>query len=192
MKTKMTYEKALKLADDFRTVLATGCERIEIAGSLRRAKEEVGDIELVAIPKVEPVTGLFGEAVAQRSILDEIISTHYVLQKGDQKYKQINLGEIVCDLYIATPETWGVIYLIRTGCAEFAKWMVTERQKDGALPSFLKVHEGRIWSKSHPGYALPSPEEEDVFTIYGLQWIPPEERVCGFWGELGKFLKRNK
>ena len=49
---------ALRLVDD----LESGCKRIEIAGSLRRGKPDVKDIEIAAIPRVtiEPVKDMFG------------------------------------------------------------------------------------------------------------------------------------
>ena len=47
----MQLEKAEKIARKYVDLLAPFCERIEIAGSTRRKKPEVGDIEIVCIPK---------------------------------------------------------------------------------------------------------------------------------------------
>ncbi len=47
----MQLDKALEIAEKTKELLAPYCERIEIAGSIRRKKPEVKDIELVAIPK---------------------------------------------------------------------------------------------------------------------------------------------
>ncbi len=49
----MKLDKALEIAERTKKLLAPYCERIEIAGSIRRKKPEVKDIELVAIPKLE-------------------------------------------------------------------------------------------------------------------------------------------
>ena len=51
-------------------LLADSCDRIEIAGSVRRQVFEVGDIELLCIPKAGAVD-LFGEPVASESLLDQ-------------------------------------------------------------------------------------------------------------------------
>ena len=65
---------AAKAATRLRAELEPFCERIEIAGSVRRRKATVGDLELVAIPQVERVESvdMFGQvaAVEARSLLD--------------------------------------------------------------------------------------------------------------------------
>ena len=43
----MEYNKALEIAEKTKAQLAPYCERIEIAGSIRRKKPDVGDIEIV-------------------------------------------------------------------------------------------------------------------------------------------------
>jgi len=58
----MDHAQALTIAEQCRKALAPYCERIEIAGSIRRGKPQVKDIELVAMPKMVP-TGLFGDAM---------------------------------------------------------------------------------------------------------------------------------
>ena len=59
----MEYSKAILIAEKVKAELAPHCERIEIAGSLRRKKEFVGDIEIVAIPKDYEI-GLFESGIA--------------------------------------------------------------------------------------------------------------------------------
>src|ERR1044071_2059762 len=60
MKNEIAYEEALRVALGLRTALEDYCERIEIAGSLRRKRPLVSDIELVFIPKMEErADGLF-------------------------------------------------------------------------------------------------------------------------------------
>lgn len=70
--------------------ISGACERIQIAGSIRRRKEEVGDIEIVAIPK-RGGTDLFGEP-SDDSMLDPVLEKccDDILTpiKGGDKYKQ--------------------------------------------------------------------------------------------------------
>ncbi|GAI67541.1 unnamed protein product, partial [marine sediment metagenome] len=47
----MELEQAQEIADDLLKRLYPYCQRIEVAGSVRRQKPEVGDIELLCIPK---------------------------------------------------------------------------------------------------------------------------------------------
>lgn len=57
----MQYEKAKKIADRLVEIFSPHCSIIHIAGSIRREKSEVKDIEIVCRPKTEFVsTDLFG------------------------------------------------------------------------------------------------------------------------------------
>ncbi|GAH73129.1 unnamed protein product, partial [marine sediment metagenome] len=47
----MELEKAKVIAENLKSLLAPVCEKIEVAGSIRRQKPDVGDIELLCIPK---------------------------------------------------------------------------------------------------------------------------------------------
>lgn len=47
----MELEKAKVIAEDLTSLLAPVCEKIKVAGSIRRRKTQVGDIELLVIPK---------------------------------------------------------------------------------------------------------------------------------------------
>jgi DNA polymerase/3'-5' exonuclease PolX len=58
----MNLHTAQPIADRVRDLLAPHCDRIEIAGSIRRQKADVGDIEIVAIPKTVTDGDLFGGA----------------------------------------------------------------------------------------------------------------------------------
>lgn len=59
----MILSEALKIAEAVLKELGPHCERIAIAGSVRRRKPEVKDIEIVAIPKPYE-TGLFESGIA--------------------------------------------------------------------------------------------------------------------------------
>ena len=111
----MEYNKALKIAEDVKYHLSAYCERIEIAGSIRRRKPEVKDIEIVAIPKPYDV-GLFASGIAT-------VVSKWQKVKGELpcKYTQRILPEgIKLDLFFAEPGNWGLIYAIRTGSADYS------------------------------------------------------------------------
>lgn len=156
--------------------LAPLCQRVEIAGSLRRRTTEVSDIEIVALP-APPGRVTFGETVT----LDRWVRSNAALvtRNGD-RYKQFQwpgAGSVI-DLFICTPETWAVNLMIRTGSADFTRWMVTARSLGGACPAGFTFKDARL---HHGPMPVITPEEEDVFLALGLQMIPPEKRVSGFW-----------
>lgn len=59
----MKHTEAYQIATRIKAELQPHCERIEIAGSIRRNKPEVKDIEIVAIPKPYEI-GLFESGIA--------------------------------------------------------------------------------------------------------------------------------
>ena len=51
MKERIPLAEGVKLANEVVALLETSCERLEVAGSIRRQKETVGDVEIVCIPR---------------------------------------------------------------------------------------------------------------------------------------------
>jgi DNA polymerase/3'-5' exonuclease PolX len=170
--------QARNIASEWVRLLGPYCERIEIAGGIRRGKEEVHDAEIVAIPKLGK--DMFGEEVPGKSMIEDFFyQTQAILKKDGPRYKQIVRPEdgFSLDLFIVLPPAqWGVIFTIRTGPADFSKWIVSKRAQGGALPSFAKVKDGAVIVD---GQALPMPEEIDFLDFLELGWIEPRERHCG-------------
>lgn len=176
---KMSLSFARGLARRMVELLAPACERIEIAGSIRRCKPEVSDIEIVLIPK--PVQDLFGDPVFGAARIEAaLLEAGFALSKNGELYKQAHLpgGTVHFDIFLTTPQKWGMIYVIRTGSADFTRWLVTSKQQGGALPSNMKASDGRIWYGDAP---MDTQEETDVFQALGLDWIEPEQRQEGRW-----------
>lgn len=177
-KTKLTYQSAKSLAAKIVSELRPACQRIEIAGSIRREKPTIGDIEIVAIPLQQ--LDLFDNPAG--SLLDlhlEQLASNGRIFKGDRwgpNYKKFHPAacpHCAVDLFITTPEQWGVIFTIRTGSADFSHKLVTARLQGGLLPSHLRVSGGRIWDGDT---ALQTPEEADVFRVCELGWMEPKAR----------------
>lgn len=179
MKTKRPYADMFKLASALVERLRPACERIEIAGSIRRKKAEIGDIELVAIPKTIP--DLLGEPQVQTEVDVLLAQWPITITKDGQKYKQFLFNgtsgqSYQVDLFLQPdPATWGVNFLIRTGPSEFSTRMVTSVASGGLRPRDLLVRDGRVWRN---GEALATPEEGDVFALWDMDFIRPEERAA--------------
>lgn len=169
---RIAYDVAMDMALMVVRKISPLCDRVKVAGSLRRKKGDVGDIEIVCIPKEQ--SDLFGNKFRSADVISSLLKeSGYGLHKDGEHYKQINLIHCMCDLFITTPECWGVIYMIRTGSADFSHKMVTPKRYGGFMPSHLKVKEGRLWNGDT---VLDTPEEEDVFSAYGIDFIEPERR----------------
>jgi len=196
---KFALSFAQQIAEALQAELAQYCDHIEIGGSIRRKKAEVGDIELVCVPKKVLVptsqTTLGGTPVLKPSNpLFDRLKTYDVLKMGERYAKiQLDLTEcddwtpevygedkyIKVDVFTATPETWGYIFLLRTGPAEFSKFIVTELKKRGFTPK-----DGTICEEDANGSTpMHTPTEADVFGLLQIDWIEPE---CRFEGVIWK------
>jgi len=194
----MNLGYAWNIANDLLQRLQPACERIEIAGSIRRECPKVNDIELVAIPKeIMRQPALFGDAqslVGQTQLdaaIYELIEGGWMMPpiKNGPKYKQIPLlpkgivMPIKLDLFIVTPPAqWGVQFVIRTGPNKpnnnFSQWMVTQKSKGGALPDGYQVEDGRVRMIEQEDYFISMPEESQYFTFCGMDYIEPKDRVA--------------
>jgi DNA polymerase (family 10) len=103
----MELDKARKVADQVVTKLKPYCDRIEIAGSIRRQRPWVHDIDLVCIPLNQ------GQFVVALQSLGQI-------KLGGKKVIRCALFQspgFDLDVYVATTGTWATLLLIRTGSA---------------------------------------------------------------------------
>lgn len=183
MKKPVDYAKGLQVALRLQALLSPSCERIEIAGSIRRRWPTVGDIELVSIPKRRYMSTLWGEMEEEETYLDlhlKAFPEFYHIRSNGKRLKRIDFDGMPVDLFVTDPERWGVICTLRTGSADFSKWLVTSRNKGGARRVDRCVKDGRVWEtgKKEP---LNTPEEPYVFQALGVPWTPLEMRDKGYW-----------
>lgn len=123
MKREQAEAIALQLLNHLE--LASHFTKYEICGSIRRKKEEVNDIDIVAIPKVNYA---FGEHTLEQDI-DFIDDTGKAEAKAmgksgvkrflnGESIKRFKYRDIMIDLYLADHENYEVLRLIRTGSAQ--------------------------------------------------------------------------
>lgn len=166
----MKLNQATEIAERIRSELAPFCDRIEIAGSIRRRKPEVGDIEIVAIPKRVEEGMLFSNIVTHPKFCILVNRWPAVKGKPTGKYTQRILPEgIKLDLFMADADNWGLIFAIRTGSAAFSHKVLATgwvragyHSIGGHLSDFYKI--------------IPAREERDLFDLIGIPWKEPWER----------------
>lgn len=163
----MLYKEAKEIADEVVAQLEPHCIRIQIAGSIRRKRPEVKDIEVVAIPKPYH-TGLFASGVA--AVVGQWQKVKGELDYDRCKYTQRILPQgIKLDLFFARPENWGLILAIRTGSAEYSHRVLASTWKKRGYRS-----EGGMLYSGKASFAVP--EEVDLFRRIGLEFVDPEKR----------------
>jgi DNA polymerase/3'-5' exonuclease PolX len=91
--------------------------------------------------------------------------------KDGDRYKRLfdSKTGIQIDLFIVKPPAqWGVIFMLRTGSAEWNHRFLKRLEAMG-----LRMRDGRILDKKG---ALDTPEEEDVFRVAKVKWKDPTRR----------------
>jgi hypothetical protein len=193
---RLDHATGAALAAKLIAALAPSCERIEVAGSLRRNQKTVNDLELVAIPRMTARTqkDLFGQEVEIERI-SQLDATLGVLLKADkirrdlppgiktttawgERYKKFwvwassRIEWVQVDLFICTPTNFGAIFCIRTGSADFS----------AALQSHIKhktpyrQQDGDLVLEA-TGAVVPVPDEAMYFKLAGVPYIEPAHRI---------------
>lgn len=159
----MELARAQRIADMVKAKLAPYCERIEVAGSIRRKRPFVNDVDIVCIPSNQ------GQLAYQLQSLGK-------LKMGGQKLVRVEMGTIMLDVYIAAPQTWATLLLIRTGSARHNIYLCTRARQQGKT---LKADGSGLFdlvdcqgSESR----IAGDTEESIFEALGLKYRKPEER----------------
>jgi DNA polymerase (family X) len=169
----MNLSFAQRCADRLLEWLAPFADRIEVAGSLRRGKSVVGDIDLVVIPKQVTEQDLFGTTGVTRNVTWKEIDRRatadgWTLLRAGAEIVSWTTKGVQVDVFWTTHEHWGTALMQRTGSKEHNIWL-----------SNYAVIQGGKW---HPNVGLYlrnkrfSQTEEEIYQAIGLSFIPPEKR----------------
>lgn len=154
---------AMEVAEEIVAELSalTGCESCAYAGSLRRMRETIGDVDiLVAAGRSAPFMDAFVE----------LPGTAEVIAQGTKKTSIRTTKGLQIDLRVVPPDSWGAGLQYFTGSKEH-----NIRVRERAVHHKLKLSEyGLFHAKS--GKKIVSESEEEVYARLGLPWIPPTLR----------------
>ncbi len=195
MKTEHPLKFAQEIAVSVGSLLLPNCQKLNIAGSIRRRKPIVHDIELVCLPQANYSPILFSEdmeRVVAPEFVREVASLGTVIKgKPDGKYMQINLHQgIVLDLFMPDPWDYFRQYAIRTGSADYSAKVIAGGWKklgwcgsDQGLRRIVDCQNrstsGKMqWICVNPHAEKPMiwESEEHFFDWLGVPWIKPELR----------------
>jgi len=136
-------------------------ERVEIAGSFRRGRPSVGDLDLL-VTTIRPGPVLAGFAALPR--------VERVLLRGDTKCSVQAGGGLQVDCRAVAPEQFGAAWQYFTGSQAH-----NIRLRGLALRAGLTLNEYGVF-RLDGGERLAGETEEGVYAALGLRWIPPVER----------------
>jgi DNA polymerase/3'-5' exonuclease PolX len=153
--------------------LAPHCEKIEIAGSIRRQSKEVSDIEIVCQPKAE--YDLFEKPIRHiQAFLDAINSPLFrctdncIGIENNAKYFRRQIPGFQVDIFTATPTNWGWIFLLRTGSSEFNQNLLREFKKHELVAENGYLYQDRT--------LVEVVNEKIIFDMLKLKYVEPQDR----------------
>lgn len=176
MKPSFDYQAGMLAARNVVTLIASACQRVEIAGSLRRKCASVHDVDLVIWPKFSrmEVADLFG---GQRQItyVPSILKSaliDYAKFPDEAKIVRFEMQRIPVELYLCEPDgrNFAALWQMRTGSAEHNRNLATQaRRKNLMYRAGYGIYrdDTRVDDGSEAG----------IYTALGLSYPNPESRV---------------
>lgn len=153
----MELEKAKVIASTVVKALEPWCDKVEVAGSIRRQKPIVRDIDLVVISR-------------DRWNLDTALMRMGNYKMSGMKIARVEMDSIHLDIYFATPETFATLLLIRTGST----------QNNIRLASLAKKKGWHLFANGdglfNEGERVAGDSERSIYQALGLPYEEPWER----------------
>ncbi|MBF0493300.1 MAG: DNA polymerase/3'-5' exonuclease PolX [Deltaproteobacteria bacterium] len=134
-------------------------DQLLVAGSFRRHKETVGDIDLLAMSR------------QAQEILDRFVNyeeVRQILSQGETRSSVVLRAGLQADLRVVAPESYGAALLYLTGSKAHN---ISLRKL--AQAQHLKINEYGVFQGNR---CLVSQSEEEIYQFFNLKFIPPELR----------------
>ena len=158
---RILLSEAQEIADALVAYLRDGgeVERIEVAGSYRRRKETIGDLDILVI--AESDSGIMERFVSYDGVQE-------VISHGDTRSSVVLRGGTQVDLRLLDAGSYGSALMYFTGSKEHNVALRSIAQNKG-----YKVSEYGIYRDEE---RVAGATEEDVFGALGMAWVAPEIR----------------
>lgn len=160
-KERMSLALAIQVADEFLTPLKRLSEvkQISVAGSLRRQKETVHDIDILVISR-RPEKVM--DAFVRLPLVNDILA------KGETKVSVRTKDDVQVDCRVVEEKSFGAALLYFTGSKNF-----NIKLRQLAIKKGLKINEYGVFRKNR---FVVGKTEEEIFKILGLEYVEPELR----------------
>ena len=155
--------KVLPLANELKEYLQASApvEKLDIAGSLRRWKDTIKDIDIISTS---------GDPEAVMKVFRNMSEVSQVISKGTTKSSVVLKNGIQVDLRVVDEDSYGSALAYFTGSKAH-----NIRLRELASKTGLKINEYGIF-REKDGKKLGGRSEEDIYHVLGLQYVPPEIR----------------
>lgn len=162
----MKLLEATLVATELVNKLRPYCDRIEIAGSIRRGRAWINDIDIVAIPHEEKI--LAGGFFNVQHLVAAITGDQ---PHGAHAYLACSYRQVSVDIYLAAPSSWGTLLLIRTGSKQHNIKLAMLAKSRGCT-----LHASGQGLFDSYNRRIAGDTEESIFKALGLLFIPPGNR----------------
>jgi DNA polymerase (family 10) len=161
---ELNLEEAEKIAELVKANVESQCVQIEVAGSIKRQKPKIHDIDFVVVAKSDAEWQKINDKLKQLKAKPNCAGKSVI-----KAYVPCHGGFFQVDFYRAKPSTFGIHLLIRTGSADHNMWLAGHAfSKDMRL----KYSEGLI----KDGVAIAGETVQGVFEALGLPYALPSQR----------------
>jgi len=150
-------ETVLPLVNYFKDI--EGVEQVEVAGSYRRRKETVGDLDVLAISEAR------GDTIQRFTEYEDVVE---VISRGETRSTAIFRSGLQVDLRVVHRENYGAALFYFTGSRDHN--LAIRRL---ALGQGLKLNEYGVFQDEE---CIAGETERDIYALFDLPFIPPELR----------------
>lgn len=161
---QLDLKEAEKIAAPIKATVETLCDQIEIAGSIRRQKSKIHDIDFVVVAKSDSEWQKINEKLKQLKAKPNCSGNSVI-----KAFVPCPGGLFQVDFYRAKPSTFGIHLLVRTGSANHNMWLAGHTFSKGMR---LKYSEGLI----KDGVTIAGEIEQGVFAALDLPCPIPSKR----------------
>lgn len=167
--TRVRLGQALPLARWFVEQLGNlpGVRHVDYAGSLRRGKETIGDLDLLVAAEAKDTPAIMQAFLKLRAVMEP-------LAQGPTKTSvrvKVNGQWLQVDLRVVPPQSYGAALMYFTGSKEHN---VALRER--ALKRGLRLNEYALAKSDDPAAVVAATTENDIYRALDLDFIPPELR----------------
>jgi DNA polymerase (family X) len=161
---ELDLKEAENLANQVKAAVEAQCDKIEVAGSIRRQKTKVHDIDFVVVTKNDTEWQKINEKLKNLKAKPNCSGNNVI-----KAFLPCQNGLFQVDFYRAKPQTFGIHLLVRTGSADHNVWLAGYAISKGMR---IKYSEGLIKDNS----VIAGETEKGVFAALDLPYPLPSER----------------
>jgi DNA polymerase (family 10) len=164
-------DQALEIANSFFSFVKElkGVQQCDIAGSLRRSRETIGDVDILVAADKEDAESVFDAFVNHELVVE-------LLGRGDTKSSVRTENGRQVDLRIVTPEQYPAALMYFTGSKEH-NIVLRQRARDRGMAlneyGLFKLNSEKETDFDQP---VETESETEIYQKLDLHYIPPEHR----------------